>query len=235
MIITTNAKPTQTTVSSFQKRAMTIAINGMSQLATQSKNRKLATARARWIMAGIVGMQDADCKVREVLAAPNQLPAGSILLSRAFRPSLDLHSGGNEGSERKETLTIGFLKFRAYKVRPSLQGTLLGSPFEAQQRLGRFFNATLPNVHGKSRVARLSCLRPDREALSQGLIGRRGCHDFSLSHVQRPTRSGRISKKESGISPNLLESPTGSVGESSAKSKLRALPIGEFQFKEYHH
>lgn len=165
----------------------------------------------------------------------NQLPEGSILLSPAFCFALDLHSGGNEGSERKETLTIGFLKFRAYKVRPSLQGTLLGSPFEAQKHLGRFFNATLPNVHGKSRVARLSSLRPDREALSQALIGRRGCHDFSLSHVQRPTRSETLSKSECGISPSIYGIFRGcGVGERSAKRENQAPHLGEFQVEIYH-
>lgn len=174
-------------------------------------------------------------KTKASRSGANQLPAGSIFLSRVFRPSLDLHSGGNEGSERKETLTIGFLKFRAYKVRPSLQGTLLGSPFEAQKHLGRFFNATLPNVHGKSRVARLSSLRLDREALSQALIGRRGCHDFSLSHVQRPTRSETLSKSECEISPSICGIVRGcGVGERSAKSENQAPHLGEFQFKEYH-
>lgn len=165
----------------------------------------------------------------------NQLPAGVNLFRLPFAPLLTLHSGGNEGSERKETLTIGFLKFRAYKVRPSLQGTLLGSPFEAQKRLGRFFNATLPNVHGKSRVARLSCLRPDREALSQALRGRRGCHDFSLSHVQRPTRSETLSKSECGISPSIRGIVRGcGVGERSAKRENQAPHLGEFHLEVYH-
>lgn len=53
-------------------------------LATQKRNIADAIHRAKWIMAGILGSQGADCKVREVLAAPNQLPAGS----NCFSPSI---------------------------------------------------------------------------------------------------------------------------------------------------